>query len=566
MGPAWKRGAEDGDLRLKILALALSVLCVVGCENSNPNFVVTNNVRTNVLRVIDDTPDLQVDGDPVTLARLTVSDSSGGIIYGPVEEVYDEEMVFEGLPLQGGTATLEYQRAQGFTLARYSTSLDFASDDDGIITLDSPAPQLLGGPPQRLTVRLVNKSDYPAEEVFVCVLGKDKQNTGFFYLKFEADGSTSMQPFGTTADFEKHSTALSFMTKEGPGEYSFPCPYDKLVSGRIYLSFGKKLQGLGLVPGGGPLDLVTPSATGAPDAQTLYEFMELSATIQDTPGAEYILFANTSVVDFFSVGLGMTLRYHDDATESEKTETVGFVENARNLVLQAFGTGGSVPEEFKRTVIKDGTASVLRVLSPVQAVSVAPSGTTASFLNSAIDEGWSHYAGTVLNIPDNLSFRYGYQWTGQPVTAGTLSMTCTQKPPGDVAGGDLESLGETCNLPKPTTRIIFFCDDDGPLNGPVRNTWRNDGSQGHKRLCSLLSAAINRGVFENYTDWDKVDKFFTRADGKYNHYAKVMHQYALDGKVYGFGYDDVYGQDPTLSERVAKVNQVVLTIPAFPKL
>jgi hypothetical protein len=81
-----------------------------------------------------------------------------------------------------------------------------------------------------------------------------------------------------------------------------------------------------------------------------------------------------------------------------------------------------------------------------------------------------------------------------------------------------------------------------------------------------LSSALNRGVFENYNDWDDPTKFYTRPDGRYNHYSKIMHQFALDNKVYGFGYDDVYGQDPTLSEPVSKVNQVVLRIPAFPKI
>ena len=45
-----------------------------------------------------------------------------------------------------------------------------------------------------------------------------------------------------------------------------------------------------------------------------------------------------------------------------------------------------------------------------------------------------------------------------------------------------------------------------------------------------------------------------------------MHQFAIDNKVYGFGYDDVYGQDPTLSEAVSTVNQVVLEIPEFERI
>ncbi len=100
----------------------------------------------------------------------------------------------------------------------------------------------------------------------------------------------------------------------------------------------------------------------------------------------------------------------------------------------------------------------------------------------------------------------------------------------------------------------------------LRDTWKNDGSQGHKRLVSLLSAALNRGVVENYEDWNKAEKFYTRADGRYNHYSKIMHQFALNGKVYGFGYDDVYGQDPTLVSPLPQVNRLELQIPAIPRL
>ena len=78
-----------------------------------------------------------------------------------------------------------------------------------------------------------------------------------------------------------------------------------------------------------------------------------------------------------------------------------------------------------------------------------------------------------------------------------------------------------------------------------------------------MVAAINRGVLATYTDWDDADKFFTRADGIYNHYARIMHASAIDNKVYSFGYDDIYGQDPTLSDALDDVDQMILAIPAF---
>jgi len=548
----------------KLLIFAVVLSSLVGCGSSNQSdFTATGVSRTNTLRFLDETPDISVDGDPVSLGRLTAYNENGEIIFGPDEDPYDEEMVFAGLPSETDLVLLEFQRGAGFTVGTFEAPVNFLTDDDGVITFNDVQPTLKSGLGDTFNVRVVNNSDYPADQVFICVLGKDAADTAFYYLDFDQQ---AMERFGALEQSATYSTALSNLTSEGGNEYSFQCPYDKLVSGRIYLSFGQKLQGLGLTDPNNPLGLVTPSPTGAPDAQTVFEFMELSATIGPNPNDQYVLFANTSVVDFFSVGLGMDLHYHEDNTETEMVERVGFVDNARNQVLEAF-EDSSTPSEFQSYVTKDGTSDVIRVLSPVQTVSVNPNGPTASFLDSAINAGWTEYSNQVLNIPDNLStFQYGYQYTGQLIQNDILTMTCTAKPAGDTAGGNLESLGEVCNLPEPTSRIIFFCDDDQPLppNTEVRDTWKNDGSQGHKRLCSLLSSAMNRGVFETYSDWGDSSKFYTRPDGKYNHYSKIMHEFALDGKVYGFGYDDVYGQDPTLAEQLAKVNRVVLNIPKFP--
>lgn len=212
---------------------------------------------------------------------------------------------------------------------------------------------------------------------------------------------------------------------------------------------------------------------------------------------------------------------------------------------------------------RDGSQAVIRVLALVQKLPLDPNGALAHFLDSAIDAGWSYYASRVLNIPDNLPQHqpYGYKYTGQLVSGGILSMLCTSTPP-----GDSQSLNEACALPKPTSRIIFDCDDSGSVVGADQDSYRNADSQGHKRLVSFMGAAINRGVFENYSDWADPSKFYTRPDGRYNHYSKIMHMFAVAQKVYGFGYDDVCGQDPTLAQPLDEVNQVVITIPNIPIL
>jgi len=547
--------------------LIFSVFATLGCGSSQSNLsTTTGGPRVNTLRVLHPEPDALFrshSAESVQVVYATGYDKDGNKVFGPDEEVFDEELIFPGFPPETTEVELHYNRAQGYKLASHRQSIDFVRDDDGVVTLDQVAPRALGANRDTFTVRIVNNSEYPDDQVFVSVNGKNRTKTAFHYIKFGPNDNNTSVPFGVVAQSADYSQQLSLLNKEGEHAYSFQCPIENLVSGRIYVSFGKKIQGLGLNNANDPLSLQLPSSTGAPDAQTLYEFMELSATIPDDPNAPQVftLFANTSVVDFFSVGLGMTLSYHEN--QQNKSESVGFVPNARALILAEFDKPG-VPSEFKNFIRKDGSNTVIRVLSPVQAIALQPNGALSQFLNSAIDSAWIHYASQALNIPDNLpTHTFGFRYTGIPIVGDILSMTCVAAP-----GGDTQSLGEVCNLPKPTSRIVFFCDDNQspPLAAPDKDTYRNAGTDGHKRLVSLIGAAFNRGVMENYPDWGDASKFYTRSDGRYNHYSKIMHLFALAGKVYGFGYDDVYGQDPTLARTMSEVNQVVIEIPAFSKI
>jgi hypothetical protein len=545
---------------------ALCILTLAGCgssPSSNSSAGVLNpGPNPNSLLVLDPTPDLVVNGQRPRLVTAVGYDASGRQVFGPDEEEYDESLEFHGLPDETTRVELNYLRAPGFSLAHHSEAVDFVRQDR--VALQGISPRLLSGPRDTFTVRIDNQSAYPDDEVFVSVNGQERNETHYYFLRFGPNDQNRTEPFGAKARFEEYSQPLSSLKREGEHSYSFQCPRENLVSGRIYLSFGRKLQGIGLNDPANPRSLALPAPSGVPDGQTLWEFMELSATSPASTPQNYTLFANTSVVDFFSIGLGMTMSV--ERSGQTVNQTVGFVNDARNQVLAAF-EAASTPSEFRNYVRKDGSSAILRVLGPNQGVALNPTGPLSRFLDSAIDAGWAHYATQALNIPDTIpTHTFGYRYTGVPIVNNILSMTCTGKPAADVGQGNFESLNETSNLPKPSSRIIFFCDDDSAAPEPFRNTWKNLGSQGHKRLCSLLSSALNRGVFENYSDWGTAAKFYSRADGKYNHYSKIMHNFALQGKVYGFGYDDVFGQDPTLSAPLDDVNQVVITVPPVPRI
>lgn len=530
---------------------------------NNSNFVVDPSqlARVNRVQLVDPTPNSP---DDPPLLQIRAFDAQGNLVFGPIERAYDPNLLVSGFSDATTSIEVNHQRASGFTTRTVTHPVDFVNDKDGLVEFQSHSALATAASRNSFTVKLVNNSAYSDDKVFVSVSGKDRNDTAFYYLKFGANGAAQSLPFGPVSGFADYSAPLTALVKEeAPHTYSFQCPYENLVSGRIYLSFGKKLQGYGLNNLADKKSLQTPSASGAPDYLTLYEFMELSATIPAVGSGpqEYTLFANTSVVDFFSIGLGMTLSYQDGGTETSKS--VGFLDNARDQILQEFAKPG-VPDVFKRFIRNQDGSKILRVLGPNQSVALdGENSPIGQFLQTALDSGWAHYAGTVLNIPDNLpSHTFGFQYLGQLIGGPQrLNMTVSAKPAADTNTPN----GEQYSLPKPTSKIVFFC-DDVLNNRPVNETYANLGSDGHKRLVSLIGAALNRGVFENYTDWGNSAAFYTRPDGKYNWYSKIMHQFALASKVYGFGYDDVYGQDPTLARRLDDVNRLVITIPPVEKL
>lgn len=556
-------GSRIHTLAMRIQSLSLVLLTFAACGSDPSEYS---------LRVTTADQAYEFGGDAVNHLRLVVHpELSNGELAQPIHvdsQDFAQDLTFS---VPGSLVSedepyavrLEFQRGEGHTLATAQQSVDFSKSNRGELSLQDVVPE--AAPPKTsFTVKIVNDSPYDASEVFVSVIGKDRAKTTFKYLEFDSAGNGTATAFGGLDDSPTYSVALSTLHPEpDPNVFSFQCPREDLVSGRIYLSFGDKLEGIGLNDASDPLSLQLPSPTGSPDYDKLWEFMELSATIPDDLSAPqtYTLYANTSVVDFFSIGLGMTLQ-RQDVTEDE---TVGFEPNARSGILGAFEST-KTPVEFRNYVHVDGSIDdsadrILRVLAPVQAVAIAPTGDLSTFLDSTIDAAWEQFGTTELDILDNLPSRqYGYEFDASLVVDDKLTMECIAAPPSDEM-----STGEVYVLDPPTSRIVYECDAPLEASDIVNNTWHNGGSDGHRRLASLILAAANRGVLSTYTDWDRSDRFYAREDGRYNHYSRIMHEYALNGKVYSFGYDDIYGQDPTLVSPLDDVNQVVLTIPGFDK-
>jgi len=82
---------------------------------------------------------------------------------------------------------------------------------------------------------------------------------------------------------------------------------------------------------------------------------------------------------------------------------------------------------------------------------------------------------------------------------------------------------------KPSTRDVLFC--DGALAAP------NDGVTGP--VAATLGAGFNRSVLTATGDQPVRDAGSYYQGSATNHYSRIMHENTVDGKAYGFAFDDV---------------------------
>ncbi|MFC0005237.1 beta-1,3-glucanase family protein [Micromonospora siamensis] len=270
------------------------------------------------------------------------------------------------------------------------------------------------------------------------------------------------------------------------------------ISGRIYFSFGEKLTFF-LTPDG--LVQPAPWAPGDLNRDILFDWSEF--TYNDSG-----LWLNSSQVDMFAVPHTVSVTGADGATRRTGT----LVDDGRSRVIDAVraqpGWGGTVQTRA------DGT--VLRVLSPGKAADAGLFG--AGYLDPYITSAWNAYATKTLTVTPFLE-QPDVKYFGR--TSGT-TMTFT-----DGAGR------QVATFQKPSSSDVWDC--DGALAAP------NDLVVGPiaRTLCAALhrSTLGTRDVQPSGGPADFYQGTLT------NHYSRIVHANMVDGKAYGFAFDDVQNQE-----------------------
>ncbi|MEU9553977.1 beta-1,3-glucanase family protein [Streptomyces fumanus] len=268
----------------------------------------------------------------------------------------------------------------------------------------------------------------------------------------------------------------------GGGETRLNLPY---MSGRIYVSLGRKLKFKAVTDGAGNPALQYPAGwvKSDPNYGVLHDCAEFTYNASG-------MFCNTTMVDMFSVPLAIRLT-------GAKDQTTGTVRAGGRAA--AFAAVRAVPE-FAPLVVDD-----TRIIAPGHGLDAGLF--PKDYLAPYIDEVWSTYTGKDLKVTTN---------------AGTFT--------GRVRGGRLAFDGPAqVSFAKPSTRDVLFC--DGALAAP------NDGTTGP--VAAVLGAGFNRSTLLTSAAQPATDPAAFYRAALTNHYAKAMHAATEDGKAYGFAFDDV---------------------------
>ncbi|RYP77009.1 hypothetical protein DL770_007124 [Monosporascus sp. CRB-9-2] len=342
---------------------------------------------------------------------------------------------------------------------------------------------------------LVNNTNSSNAFAYITGLDLNRNNEVVF---IQADGRTVYRPRSPSSTQQplQADVAIPLGAPGSTKRVTIP----QLAGGRIWFVVGGKLTFL-LNPGPA---VVEPSAVNPtdPNHKLRWGFAEFTYN-------KVQLFVNISYVDF--VSLPISLRLRNTAGREQVVQGIaagGVVEVARRLEEQGRRDGAG----WDRLVVRGPRGGVLRVLSP-NSGRVTDPRLFAGYYDAYVDAVWRKYAAQDLVVNTQ------WEW-------GDLR--------GRVGGDGLLRFGEHGAFARPSAGDIFSC-STGPFAGYPPDKAALLGNVGAR-----LAAALNRSTLlanPRQPDGEVIERYYKETTT--NHYARIVHEVAADGRGYAFPYDDV---------------------------
>jgi glycosyl hydrolase family 64 (putative beta-1,3-glucanase) len=290
----------------------------------------------------------------------------------------------------------------------------------------------------------------------------------------------------------------------GPGNGQSKTIQMPKFSGRVYFSYGQKLV-FKVTTGG----LVQPAVQNPSDPNVNILFNWSEYTLNDSG-----IWLNSTQVDFVSAPYNVGVRPVSGATKTTgKLKPGGY--NAFYNSLRSQGGGWA---NLIRTR-PDGT--VVRALAPGHGIEAG--ALPATVLSDYVNRVWTKYSSSTLTVTP-FANQPSLKYFGR-VSGNTMNFT--------------NSAGQVVtSFQKPDSDSIFGCYKllDAPndlVRGPISRT---------------LCAGYNRStLLTNPNQPDANDSGFY-LDSVTNQYSKKIHAQMVDGKAYGFAFDDVGAHESLVND------------------
>lgn len=448
--------------------------------------------------------------------------------------------------------------------------------------------------------RIINHSKaFTADQIQVLataalVTGDCKKENGppcpWSFVGFDAAGVGTLVPATEGQTSLGFARRLSDFPMDGADTYVLKMP--RHDSGRVYVTIGDSITTTVIGSGAGA-SISDPNISTAhdPNYYRIYDKFESTYLpyVTGTPGNNP-LFINITSVDFVSIPMALTL---DLKSAAKSSGPVGYVKSRAtiNETLATYLVGEGWP-----SLLQGLDGNLIRVVAPNKGLETGERGDPGfptDYFDGYLRRIWAHYShateanrGNTLTIDATEILPAEQQAAGK--TLKYMGYVDASPCPVEISAADMKACAPYSGH---STVTNAFCFKKVSVNGllesasqpdfiPVLMPTTESMISGDKELCAPnktprsiiardLNALLNRGLlpiagattvndkdrsatgfwpshkpFYNFSPWP------TTAKTDYNAYARVLHGLATGG-IYAFAFDDVGGDDSTLSDNSA---------------